>query len=552
MTQVTSLMSRSLLGPLCAALLMVFAGAVGVADDGIELRILGGPGPGEVSLQWTGGVGPFGVYRSENAAQVALAANQIGLTNANDWLDAPPAAATAVFYVVISLGTGCPQDQTLCPAGCADLVTDGSNCGACGNVCAPGQSCAGGQCICPMGQVPSPAGCADVATSSVLSVGASGACAVLDDGRVACWGRNHYGELGLEAADDWTHFPSPVFGVSGAVSVGIRNTFACALTSGGNVQCWGSNGLGELGDETTMSRSAPAFVHGPAPGRILAGVTALSVGDNHSCVVEGSGGVYCWGANSSGQLGDGTAIRRPLATAISNPGGSQYVAVAVAAQHSCALASNGDVHCWGANSHGQLNGGQDGNGNPLYPGPGTWTPMRIASLSNVRAISAGDRHNCALLASGTGTCWGEVEHAATRPQPGLTDLRAVAAGGGYSCALDAGGQVLCWGSNLDFQLGSMAVSWEGTNPTIMTTAAPMAVANVVAIATGPRTICVATAGGEVQCWGGNFAGEAGNGLSRGSGDAQDMPNWLVDAATPYTLFLPGAGAAPGPAVRSIP
>jgi alpha-tubulin suppressor-like RCC1 family protein len=267
--------------------------------------------------------------------------------------------------------------------------------------------------------------------------------------------------------------------------------------------------------------------------------------------VDDLGTVYCWGANSSGQLGDGTAFPRSIAAPISNPGGTRYVAVAVAARHSCALTTGGEVDCWGANTHGQLNGGADINGNPLYAGTGSWTPIPIASLANVRAISAGDRHNCALLADGTETCWGETEHAATRPQPQLANLKAVGAGGGYSCALEGGGQVDCWGSNLDFQLGSRAISWDGVNPTVMTTAAPMAVTSVVAIATGPRTVCVATARGDIQCWGGNFAGEAGNGRSRGSGDEMGMPNWLVDAGSPYTLYLPGGlPGVTGPVERS--
>jgi alpha-tubulin suppressor-like RCC1 family protein len=559
--------------------------------DGITLTVSRGAQPGEIALQWTGGEPNFKVYRATSASGVVDPAHQLGESAVRSWVDLPTTGGV-LYYVVTSpcvynppevcngvdddcdgtvdgsgseASCGLANALAQCAGGACAIASctpthgdcDGSaadgcetpldtvnDCGVCGNVCPAGGSCAGDQCLCPMGQVPSPTGCVNVATRTVLSVGASGGCAVLSNGSVACWGRNHYGELGLDAPDNLTHLPSRVVSLFGAVSVGIRNTFACALVIGGNVKCWGSNGLGELGDETTNPRSFPASVHGPAPGQILAGATALSVGDNHSCIVDNLGVVWCWGANSSGQLGDGTAIRRSIAAPILNPSGSRYVSVAAGAKHTCALTTNGDVYCWGANSHGQLNGGQDGIGNPLFAQAGTWTPIRISSLSNVRAISAGSRHNCALLANGTETCWGEMELMATHPQPTLKNLVAVAAGGGQSCALDAGGQVHCWGSNLDFQIGSLAVAQDGVNPTVLTAPASMAVSNVVAVATGLRTTCVATAGGLAQCWGGNFAGEAGNGLSRGSGDSRDMPNWIVDAARPYTLLLPGTVASP--------
>lgn len=585
-------MKISRAGLALGAFVFLAPGSMARADhvDGMTLMLRPGT-TSAVTLDWTGGQPTFSVYRSTSAQSVVAAENLIGTSSVRTFDDTPPSGAV-FFYEIGSpcvyappevcnglddncdgtideagAETSCslPNASPICAGGacavgqcapgygdCDGSAADGceapldtsSNCGVCGHVCVGGQSCGGSACICPMGQVPSATGCVNVATRTVLSVGASGGCAVLADGGVACWGRNHYGEMGLDAPDNATHRPARVVSLGGVESVGIRGTFACALTSLGSVKCWGSNGLGELGDETTNPRAVPGLVHGPAPGQNLSGIMAIAVGDDHACAIKSPGIVYCWGANSTGQLGDGTATGRAIAAPILNPSGSLYVAVSAGPSHTCALTTTGNVDCWGANDYGQLNGGASASGNPLFSGPGTWTPIRIATLANVRAVTAGERHNCALLADGTETCWGEVERGSTFPQAGLAGLVAVAAGGGQSCALDVGGQARCWGSNMNFQLGSLASSPDGGTPTISTSAVPIPIPNVVAIAAGARTTCVSTAFGQALCWGGNFAGEAGNGLARGSGDAFDMPNWIVDAAAPFMLPLPGTVASP--------
>ena len=315
--------------------------------DGMTLSVRPGTAPGGVTLEWTGGQPLFSVYRSTSAQSILTPANLVGTASGRTFDDVPPSGG--VFFYEI--GSPCvyappevcngrdddcdgtidgPGSETSCSlanagatcvagacaigqctAGFGDCdarATDGCetptntihDCGACGHACVEGQSCGAGACLCGPGMVPVPYGCAAVAGRTVLSVGTSGGCAVLVDGSVACWGRNHYGELGLDRADDRAHLPGRVGGLAGVVSVGIRNTFACALLQSGRVWCWGSNALGELGDETTESRAFPAPVHGPSPGLLLGGVTSLSVGDDHACAVDAAGVVSCWGANSSG------------------------------------------------------------------------------------------------------------------------------------------------------------------------------------------------------------------------------------------------------------
>ncbi len=133
-----------------------------IADDGINLGIVNGTAPGSIQLQWTGGAPSYLVFRSTDPASVVGNANEIGQTNASDWNDTPPSNSMLVFYIVSNLATVCPAGQALCSYGCADLTTDTSNCGACGNACPQAASCGGSQCQCPSGQVPGPAGCTDI------------------------------------------------------------------------------------------------------------------------------------------------------------------------------------------------------------------------------------------------------------------------------------------------------------------------------------------------------------------------------------------------------
>jgi alpha-tubulin suppressor-like RCC1 family protein len=295
--------------------------------------------------------------------------------------------------------------------------------------------------------------------------------------------------VGCAAATD-----APIV-LSGA-SVAAGQNFTCALRADASVACWGTNSLGQLGDNTTVTpRLAPVAVQG--------GVGAVSVvaGANHACALQATGRVLCWGDNSAGQLGSNSTTSRRFAGAV--VGLSNAVAIAAGATHTCARLATGGVVCWGSNLAGQLG---DGTTTPR------WVPTAVAGLTDAVAIAAGTSHTCAIRAGGTVVCWGgnsvgQVGDGTTvnqvRPSAvgGLFEVSSLAAGQDFTCARWGGGFVSCWGSNLAGQIGD-GTSVNRPAPTQIT-----GLVNVAGIAAGGQHACALTGGNTAVCWGNTAIGD---------------------------------------------
>lgn len=193
-------------------------------------------------------------------------------------------------------------------------------------------------------------------TVSAMCVGSYHTCALLTTGGVQCFGYNYYGQLG----DGTTVNPrlTPVFatgltsGVT-AITCGLLST--CAL-QGTAVKCWGNNERGAVGDGTITSRSVPTGVL-----NMGGGVAAVSMGSRHTCSMMLDGPVYCWGINDIGELGDGAAFTdssyarftmSPGLVAVL-PSGRTVTQVVASVSNTCVVADGG-VYCWGDNLEGQL------------------------------------------------------------------------------------------------------------------------------------------------------------------------------------------------------
>ncbi len=184
-----------------------------------------------------------------------------------------------------------------------------------------------------------------------ISGGGTHTCALINDGSVKCWGWNVEGQLGMDLSTFGPgtdkHTPTLVPDVSGAAAVSAGLNFTCALINDGKVKCWGGNGSGQLGIGKEPG-------HGYSPTTVVGVSNAIAVagGDYHTCALIFDGTVKCWGSNSNGQLGNGTTV--DTNTPINVLGVSNAVALAAGSYHTCVLLNDGSMKCWGNNKSGQL------------------------------------------------------------------------------------------------------------------------------------------------------------------------------------------------------
>lgn len=349
------------------------------------------------------------------------------------------------------------------------------------------------------------AGSARAELASAVTAGASHTCARTMAGGVQCWGANGDGQLGNGRTVDRS-VAIPVTGLtSGVAAVAAGGRHTCALTLAGGLSCWGYNQHGQLGDGTTTNSSIPIAVSGATSE-----VAAIATGSHHACALGTDGGVRCWGLNASGQLGSGSTTISSLPLAVTGLS-SGVGAIAAGGFHTCALLSNGEVRCWGLGENGQLGNGAAADSS---------VPVEVSGLSNgAAAVAAGAYHSCALATQGGVECWGfnesgQLGNGTTSdssvpvPVTGLASVEAVAAGDYHTCALGSDGGVVCWGSNDSGQLGEGTTS----NSSIPVPVTGLA-SGVEAIAAGRFHTCAVVTGGAVLCWGNNFAGQLGNGTT---------------------------------------
>lgn len=364
-----------------------------------------------------------------------------------------------------------------------------------------------------------------------LGAGSDHTCGLSTGGVTYCWGDNYDGELG-DGTRSLRTLPVGVRGGNGFKSISVGNWITCGVDFDGTAYCWGEGDFGAVGvNPGAASISCVSYPNQPTqppiactlPTPVAGGLafSTVSVGQMGACGVTLAGAAYCWGDDSYGQLGIGTANGPASCLVNQDPdldlppgvspnyscswtpvavvGGLQFQDVHALAESVCGLTTSGRAYCWGANAATAASGVSGVNsilGNGTGDGPehctllnqlladgsvGSYTvscsttPIAVSGGVKFVQLSSGDVHSCALTPAAVAYCWGDNFHgqlgngttvSSGTPTPvagGLT-FAAISAGKstytntGHSCGLTTGGTVYCWGANSYGELGTGTTS----------------------------------------------------------------------------------------------
>lgn len=340
-------------------------------------------------------------------------------------------------------------------------------------------------------------------TRSVLRVAPLVLCsaAVL----AACAERITTGASPLEpGAPRLTVTPTTAFTV---IDAGRNHT--CGLASGGQAYCWGQNSSGQLGDSTAASTTVPVAVY--QPGLSFAQITG---GNVHTCALTSTGAAYCWGYNPDARLGDSTFVNPlrpvPVTTNVA------FASLSAGGAHTCGLNSSGQAYCWGNNVWGQI--GDSTTVSPFFP-----KAVQHPAGVTFTQINAAENNTCALDTNGQAYCWGyggdsgigngstSSQRIPTAVSQGVVTYTQISTTYKHACGLTSTGQAYCWGFNGQGQLGDNTTTNRSSPVAVQQGAVTFA-----SIHAGGNQTCALDASGNAYCWGDDTYGQLGNGATAGS------------------------------------
>jgi alpha-tubulin suppressor-like RCC1 family protein len=398
-------------------------------------------------------------------------------------------------------------------------------------------------------QVLGPGGVGFLTGVTAIAGGDSHSLARKSDGTVWAWGYNTWGTLG-DGTTTSHRAPVQVVGPDGVgfltdtTAVAGGAIFAAALKTDGTVWCWGYNGQGQLGNDTTIASNTPVRTVAPEGLGVFPDARAVVSGWSHTLVLKSDGTVYAFGYNGYGQLGDNTTTGRSVAVPVLGPSGigalSDILAVAAGNYHSVALKADGTVWTWGMNNVGQL--GDNTNTRRLTPVQ-VLGPNSVGFLTDIVAIAAGGIHTLALREDGTVFAWGGngvgqlgdgtvtprttpvsmLNAAGTEP---LRAMAALAAGDAHSLAMGANGGVFACGSNSHGQLGDGTTMGHSLPVQVLGVGGIGTLNSMVAISAGRQHSVALRIEGTVYTWGSNVSGQLGD-------------NTTTNRLTPVQVVGPG-------------
>ncbi|HOB70761.1 MAG TPA: hypothetical protein PKM18_03140, partial [bacterium] len=295
-----------------------------------------------------------------------------------------------------------------------------------------------------------------------------------------------------------------------------------------SLYCWGANSYGQLGDGTD---GYECMNHKNEPGECSDKTVPIKVdneewleiaaGAFHTCGIKKDKKLYCWGSNRFGEIGDGKKTTsdenndRNIPVKVND---DEWIAVTAGYYHTCAIKTDDTLYCWGLNVFGQLGLGDEMTGDALIP----------AKLNDDKWISvtAGGLHTCGINKDNNLYCWGknsfgEVgdgtnENRFISTKIGNDKWKSVSAGHSHSCGINIDGRIYCWGDNILAKIGDGTETVYGEELTILwnnNKNIPVKISNEfwASVNAGGSHTCGIHEDKSLYCWGGNNAGQAGDG-----------------------------------------
>lgn len=389
-----------------------------------------------------------------------------------------------------------------------------------------------------------------------VSAGLAHSCGTTSDGAAYCWGSDSNSALGngLVLTSDQPS-PSPVDVTSIAGSTAFVEVYAlrlhtCGLTTDGVAHCWGSDSNGQLGNGSTATedQESPSQVDDSTMPR-YASIVDITAGEAHACARTPEGEAYCWGSDSSSELGNGSTTGNqdsPSPVDLTPvTGESAWRPVAAGSGCTCAASGAGVAYCWGRDGDAQLGNGDVLTANQESPSLVDTAP--VAGSSMPIGLAIGRWHACALMADGVPYCWGRDDFAqlgngdlltVTQESPSAVDLSPVTGNsafvqlsgpGHHTCGLTAEGLAYCWGRDDVGQLGNGdTLTANQPSPSAVDVSTVTGSTTLVKVVGGGEHSCALTSAGVAYCWGSDVYGQLGNGDSLVAN--QDSPS-PVDTST---------------------
>jgi alpha-tubulin suppressor-like RCC1 family protein len=217
-------------------------------------------------------------------------------------------------------------------------------------------------------------------------------CGVTPAGAAYCWGRNLNGQLG-DGTSTQRLTPTAITGTLTFQSLAGGGYHTCGLTRDATAHCWGHSFYGQMGNGVfTFNTPSPVAVEG---GLTFQG---LSAGGAHNCGLTTDHLTYCWGYNSNGQVGDGMVFNDVLSP-VPVESDLEFQSLALGNGHSCGITADAHAYCWGYNTSGQVG---DGTSTQRL------TPVAVAGELTFQSLTAGaGNHTCGLTSSLVAYCWGD-------------------------------------------------------------------------------------------------------------------------------------------------